>query len=1185
MSLNHIFSFLMRTCIQSTSSEKDLDYFVGHGTQHFWMAFARFPLNALVMSAQIDAGMWRLNGEMMEQQNNNYKLIPLCYHKRDLDITALQLTAAHLRPDTLLLNLAYAFGITDFLHDSTAQLKVEHRLPMLKALLQLLATLTTELPVPTHFIKEEDGTEWTSERYEFRRDIIHRLAAGAATFSQLTECSTPTCIGVAADSTETELEKLLAAIGRQVGSPANRLKPITYELSDDMWQEFNPFYHHLAPADREEARERWIRNRRGAHVQPDEPTHAFFPGDAKLSGDKKLSPPLSAIERLPTAHPVFDGMRDAFVRSKLFSVLIQTVIRGCVYHLLTSSEGAKVPKYFVDLYSDTLESFRQSWNSGTDTSANVNKRHSGSDELLSLALFLLTVQLRVISREKKFKCYYVTRESRSYKWSAPSENRPDGNDTFRDANMVLSTLMEEWDGTMVPVDGADDAVHKSTSTLSCLLILWHGGRAILERSNLESIRWILSELHERSERCKVFMEKVHMCHSSQAPKSKSKMKRSSRKRKAQKHMMEKMKQHQQQWMKQYSKELSDSKSVSSTSSTFNPSNTEEVLECVTCREVSPIKDGDFVMLGILQHSQVLRKHVKGKCVSWCTENTGMIQLCGHAMHPHCLATYVSSLVPFNARGNGDAARREFLCPLCKSASNLSVPAVPHLRQSLQLELGKCCSDAQSIEAAFQSIIELDVGALPKKSVGSAAPSHMKWLRNYMNLSVKLCSANPEDLRQLLRSRLVIQQSSEYQPPLDEIMGTSVSTAAYTIVVHTTFANKYGDGVVPASDLNSVRRVLRAIDLFIGSDGSEVLKKLIQQMKNMFACGNVSQDSFLLREDTPILQCSTEMLLLVFLLNNADPSVIDALLLLRLCQALYDYTPTQQSTTVGSRTGLLSSLRHKLITESSGPLAPYIVRGSVSEEDLRAFVSADMTRFFQFAKVAAACCQSCETEVPLQLSLDEEFPEGVLPVVLRAGQHVLGNGNLLRKLEEWVVRYKFSIGDTADVARDMSRALDVNPLVRLGHSYTELYSRVHAGTCSDCKGPTHDRAVCLLCGESLLAGSHEAREFLYTHVHELNESQYGECTKHAMEKHAGVGVLFLFSKPCILLIKGTKAAYWPSIYTDQYGEDQRAAPRSLPMFFDEERFRQVEKMWLEHKLAYEVTSRRNKATFTITQGYY
>lgn len=1159
--------------------ENDLRRFVGCGTQHFWLAFARFPLNALVMSAQIDAGMWRLNGEMMEQQNNNYKLIPLCYHKRDLDITALQLTAAHLKPSLFLLNLSRAFGFTDFLQDTAIHLKLEHRQPMLKALLHLLGTLTTELPVPTRFLNPQDSTHWRSDRYEFRRDIIHRLAAGAATFSQLTECSTPTCIGVAADSAETELEKLLAVVGRQVGSASNRLKPITYELAQDMWNEFNPFYHHLAPADREEARERWIRNR------PAAPTAAqpCFPGDAKLPSDAKVCAPTSAIRQLPIGHPVFEGMRDALVRSKPFGLLVQAVLNGCVYHMLTYSEGTKVHKYFVELYAGSLDRFRQSWNS--DVAVGCQDKPGGSDELLSLALFLLTVQLHVLSHDKRHKPYYVQDTREAYEWTArDKETMCVGDTVWREKEDVLAALLEEADGRKAAHEEKSDAVLRSTSTLSCLLILWHGGRSVLERSNLESIRWILAQLHQRSDACSSFMTLVQQCHISQVPKTKSKQKRSSRKRKAQKHMMEKMKQHQLQWMKLFPDELSDSKSVSSASGSPQSSSKEEVLECIVCREVATLKEADFVMLGIMQHSQVLRRSAPGKCVRWCTENTGMIQLCGHAMHPTCLATYVSSLTPFNSRNNVETMRSDFLCPLCKSLSNVSVPAVPHFRPPSALELSKCCSDAVSMEAAFQAIAEMDVTALPESSGATIPAGYTKLLRNFMLSAAKLSSADPEDLRQLIRNHFDLHRLQENKPPLDHGVGAAISSTAYTMVVNNTFAIKYADSMLQASDINGMRRVLRAVKRFLDSEGSEVMKKLMIRVKRMVACGNATEQSVLLLEEVSIMQYSTEMLLMLLLLNGANPSVLDVLALLRLCQALYDYTPVKPAET-NAKPGVLGTLRKKLIISSSGPLPTCVSQEEVSEDDLREFVSADMKRFFQAAKAMADCCQPGERDSPLSLTLEEEFPDGVLSVVLRAAQHVLESGALMGKLEEWMVRYKFSIENTADVIRDQARALDVSPLVRLGHSYTELYSRVHAGTCADCKGPTHDRAVCLLCGESLLAGSHEPREFLYTHVHELSESQYGECTKHILDHHAGVGVLFLFSKPCLLLIHGTKAAYWPSIYTDQYGEDQRAAPRSLPMFFDEQRFRQVERMWLEHKLAYEVTSRRNKATFTITQGYY
>jgi len=157
-----------------------------------------------------------------------------------------------------------------------------------------------------------------------------------------------------------------------------------------------------------------------------------------------------------------------------------------------------------------------------------------------------------------------------------------------------------------------------------------------------------------------------------------------------------------------------------------------------------------------------------------------------------------------------------------------------------------------------------------------------------------------------------------------------------------------------------------------------------------------------------------------------------------------------------------------------------------------------------------------------------------------------------------------------------------PLIRLENSYTELYSRHYQGNCADCLKPKHDRAICLLCGESLLAGLHDRKPVRHT----LPPKEYwGECTRHTMEHHSGVGMVFLLNRPSIILIKGLQSVYWRSIYTDQHGEDQRAIGRALPMFFDEERFKEAEKIWTENRIVYEVVAKRNKDTSSIIGAFF
>lgn len=71
----------------------------------------------------------------------------------------------------------------------------------------------------------------------------------------------------------------------------------------------------------------------------------------------------------------------------------------------------------------------------------------------------------------------------------------------------------------------------------------------------------------------------------------------------------------------------------------------------------------------------------------------------------------------------------------------------------------------------------------------------------------------------------------------------------------------------------------------------------------------------------------------------------------------------------------------------------------------------------------------------------------------------------------------------------------------------------------------------------------------------------------------LGVIFERSSSCeqdctILLIHGTRAAYFPSPYVDAYGERHRST-RGRPLYLDARRYAVVRDLWVKHLVAREV----------------
>ncbi|CAN0345221.1 unnamed protein product [Ectocarpus fasciculatus] len=196
--------------------------------------------------------------------------------------------------------------------------------------------------------------------------------------------------------------------------------------------------------------------------------------------------------------------------------------------------------------------------------------------------------------------------------------------------------------------------------------------------------------------------------------------------------------------------------------------------------------------------------------------------------------------------------------------------------------------------------------------------------------------------------------------------------------------------------------------------------------------------------------------------------------------------------------------------------------------------------------------------------------------------------------------------------------DNHDLVELPESYTELYGLAkspHASAAAAegaAAGQETDPAVCLVCGQVLVAGA-------------KGMGHVGECTLHARECGAGVGVFFLvqrrvespwfglrhartvvdthnnqlslymsssraalscrFRTCVVLLIRDSRGAYYPSIYLDDHGEEDAQLRRGRPLFLNKHRYDSLKQLYLRHKVAQEVSAIRASSDRVIRENYY
>jgi E3 ubiquitin-protein ligase UBR2 len=100
-----------------------------------------------------------------------------------------------------------------------------------------------------------------------------------------------------------------------------------------------------------------------------------------------------------------------------------------------------------------------------------------------------------------------------------------------------------------------------------------------------------------------------------------------------------------------------------------------------------------------------------------------------------------------------------------------------------------------------------------------------------------------------------------------------------------------------------------------------------------------------------------------------------------------------------------------------------------------------------------------------------------------------------------------------------------------------------------------------------------------------DTSAGECTLHARSCGAGVGVFFLVQQCQGLLIRGTRAVYWPSLYLDSSGEVNDRQGQNRPLFLSAKRYKKLEEMYLNHQIAKELVRKRASAESVIRLNWF
>lgn len=197
------------------------------------------------MVAQIRTGLWVRNGFAIRGQLIHYRdfmLRELCY---DQDLFILQASLVILDPNTVFVSMLDRFELDEYFSGCTVHSHYEytHVPGMVEEFLYVLISILTETA----------NAKKTPLRTVIRREIIHALAVGPCTFTDLTK-------RVAERLTDdVHFEHVLKEVAN-FKPPESVSDSGMYELKEEAYVEINPFFYHYTRNKREEV-EVVLRNR------------------------------------------------------------------------------------------------------------------------------------------------------------------------------------------------------------------------------------------------------------------------------------------------------------------------------------------------------------------------------------------------------------------------------------------------------------------------------------------------------------------------------------------------------------------------------------------------------------------------------------------------------------------------------------------------------------------------------------------------------------------------------------------------------------------------------------------------------------------------------------------------------------------------------------------------------------
>ncbi|TMW57161.1 hypothetical protein Poli38472_003086 [Pythium oligandrum] len=636
-------------------------------------------LQAIVWDAEVHSGLWVRNGMSVVNHSMNYGEPPFCLRFRDLDLLLLQFGFRLLGIDWMVGSIVERFGVLEWYDVSNTDIRESELIAT--ECMTLLCQFASELPPR---ISEKDPLR--SLMPYLRRAIVQRLIVGACAHSDLSKVVTEFFqvhenLLSTSISTAPVLDQILkeVCVGPNSAVSNGSLADfggggkVQYRLKPELYAEYNPTSINLTRKQHEAAHENWFQHR--VRLSKSKEQQAEDVDTSDLTHSSWLDFPI-VNSVLPCA--------PGFQLSRLS--ILHDHARKLVYEAL--------------------------WRASTDAHSSLS--------VLSRAVHLFTLQIYVVEEVRYIQTASTTLHT---------------NDGYQEESAALLESYICWVTTQQP--SLYSVTEPRASPLQLLLklnpwMLSSGGLKV----NLDGdqkheigrgIDWLVHRLTRNSAHCKRIVDEHRMNQEASREDEERKALLIRRRKEAQVRAIQQMQQRQAAFAEQMKAMMSadgaseddddmidengpqfigrDSKNP--TAPTVNQdgeidanddvhmedTNKEAWPECAMCHSVES-ENSFMCYVGFAQCSPVfsrLNGGFHGRYLSTPMDEMHVgedvpvhVRLCGHSVHQTCWESYHASQFQRAITGGHhrhalnavDVTKKEFLCPLCKSISNVLIPTTP-----------------------------------------------------------------------------------------------------------------------------------------------------------------------------------------------------------------------------------------------------------------------------------------------------------------------------------------------------------------------------------------------------------------------------------------------------------------------------------------------------------------------------